>query len=146
MFGVSKSTMHGHAGPGQPTYPRATAPRQPPVANPARPTATSPQHRSPLGRRIGQSHLVAHHAAVPENRTGDTVEQAIIEAREDGELDAEEGSMLLNILSLDDTQVQDIADPRTDIDCVEVDNSLGEVIERIVASGHSRIARNRLLS
>ncbi|MEG6507026.1 hemolysin family protein [Nitratidesulfovibrio sp. 1201_IL3209] len=72
-------------------------------------------------------------------RTNDSVEQAIIEAREDGELDAEEGSMLLNILSLDDTQVQDIMTPRTDIDCVEVDNPLAEVIERIVASGHSRI-------
>lgn len=72
-------------------------------------------------------------------RSNDTVEQAIIEAREDGELDAEEGSMLLNILSLDGMQVQDIMTPRTDIDCVGEDNAVGSVIERIVESGHSRI-------
>ena len=49
------------------------------------------------------------------------------EAREDGELKAEEGSMLLSILTLDELQVQDIMTPRTDIDCVASGTSVAEV-------------------
>ena len=48
----------------------------------------------------------------------DAVEQAIREAGEEGDLDQQESSMLLRVLSLDDLQVQDIMTPRTDIVCV----------------------------
>jgi magnesium and cobalt transporter len=113
--------------------------RQPPVANTAPPHGdVTTTQEPPLDGESG-SPIWSRITRLFHGRTNDSVEQAIIEAREDGELDADEGSMLLNILSLDDTQVQDIMTPRTDIDCVEVDNPLGEVIERIVASGHSRI-------
>lgn len=74
-----------------------------------------------------------------QNRTGDTVEKAIMDAREDGELEAEEGSMLLSILRLDELQVQDIMTPRTDMDCAESGTPLVEVAGLIVSSGHSRI-------
>lgn len=74
----------------------------------------------------------ARHAA-------DTVEQAIREASEDGELDKEEGSMLLSVLTLDELQVQDIMTPRTDIACAPEENSIRQVAELIVATGHSRI-------
>ena len=71
--------------------------------------------------------------------SGDPVEEAILAARKEGDLEPEEGSMLLNILHLDDVQVQDIMIPRTDIDCVEVSQPLSDVIARIVETGHSRI-------
>lgn len=74
-----------------------------------------------------------------QNRNGDTVEKAIMEAREDGELEAEEGSMLLSILRLDELQVQDIMTPRTDMDCAESGTPLVEVAGLIISSGHSRI-------
>ncbi len=120
---------HAHAG---------TASR-PPVANTAPPHGdVTTTQEPPLDGESG-SPIWSRIARLFHGRTNDSVEQAIIEAREEGELDAEEGSMLLNILSLDDTQVQDIMTPRTDIDCVEAGNPLAEVIERIVASGHSRI-------
>lgn len=72
-------------------------------------------------------------------KNGDTVEKAILEARQDGELEAEEGSMLLNVLALDETLVDEIMVPRTDIDCTEIDSSVDQVVELIIESGHSRI-------
>jgi magnesium and cobalt transporter len=72
-------------------------------------------------------------------RNNDSVEQAIIEASEEGELLQEEGSMLLSVLHLDDLQVQGIMTPRTDIICASVDSSLADIVELILSSGHSRI-------
>ncbi len=69
----------------------------------------------------------------------DLVEKAIQEAREEGELDADEGSMLLSVLKLDELLVQDIMIPRTDFACADVESTVGEVVKIIVESGHSRI-------
>jgi magnesium and cobalt transporter len=67
------------------------------------------------------------------------VEQAIRDAREEGQLDKEEGSMLLNVLALDTMQVQDIMTPRTDIVCASDTDSIRVVSELSIESGHSRI-------
>lgn len=69
----------------------------------------------------------------------ESVEQAIRDASEEGELDKEEGSMLLSVLTLDELQVRDIMTPRTDIVCAEDTESIREVAEMIIATGHSRI-------
>ncbi len=69
----------------------------------------------------------------------ESLEKAILEARADGEVAAEEESMLLNILRIDDMQVQDVMTPRTDIDCVPSQSPLLDVAKFIVESGHSRI-------
>ena len=69
----------------------------------------------------------------------ESLEKAILEARAEGEVAADEESMLLSILRFDDLQVQDIMTPRTDIDCVPVGSVLMEVAQVIVDSGHSRI-------
>ncbi len=69
----------------------------------------------------------------------DSFEQAVLEARDEGELEAEEGSMILSILRLDELQVQDIMTPRTDFDCVAAGASLVEVASFFVDSGHSRL-------
>ncbi len=87
---------------------------------------------SSIWRRLSRL-FHARHAAT------DTVEQAIREASEEGELDKEEGSMLLSVLTLDELQVQDIMTPRTDIACAPEENSIRQVAEQIVATGHSRI-------
>ena len=52
----------------------------------------------------------------------DHLEQAIREAQEDGELKAEESSMLLSILSLDELQAQDIMTPRIDVTAFDIDD------------------------
>ncbi len=69
----------------------------------------------------------------------ESLEKAIVEAREDGEVEPDEESMLLGILRFDGLQVQDTMTPRTDIDCVSDDIPLKEVARVIVRSGHSRI-------
>lgn len=72
-------------------------------------------------------------------RHAETVEQAIREAGEDGELDKEERSMLLSILKLDELQVHDIMTPRTDIVCTSDEAGIREVAGIITSTGHSRI-------
>lgn len=72
-------------------------------------------------------------------RHTDSVEQAIRDASEEGELDEEEGSMLLSVLTLDELQVQDIMTPRTDIVCASDAETIREVAALIISSGHSRI-------
>jgi len=69
----------------------------------------------------------------------ENLEQAIIEARNDGELEAAEGSMILSILKLDDVKVQDIMTPRMDFDCVEIGTPIVEAAACCVESGHSRL-------
>ena len=72
-------------------------------------------------------------------RSGDSIEQAVMEARDEGELDLAEGSMLLSILRLDDVQVQDIMTPRTDFDCMPTGAPVSEVAQCILETGHSRL-------
>ena len=74
-----------------------------------------------------------------QNHDNDPVEQAIIEASEEGELEPGEGSMLLSILRLDDLQVQDIMVTRTDMACAPADSTIAQVVDIIIESGHSRI-------
>lgn len=70
---------------------------------------------------------------------GEDLEQAILEARDDGDLEAQEGSMILSILQLDNMQVQDIMTPRTDFDCLPRGTTILETARCIVETGHSRL-------
>ena len=63
----------------------------------------------------------------------ESLEQAIIDAREDGEVEPEEESMLLGILRFNDLKVFDTMTPRTDIDCVSQDLSTRDVAAKVVA-------------
>lgn len=86
---------------------------------------------SGIWRRLGKLFHGRHDA--------DTVEQAIRDASEDGELDKEEGSMLLRVLDLDELHVRDIMTPRTDIACAPEESGIREAAALIMATGHSRI-------
>lgn len=90
-----------------------------------------PQENESIWARL--SRLFAHDSGE------ESLEKAIIEARAEGEVEAEEESMLLGILRFNDLQVQDTMIPRTDIDCVPEDMPLPDVARVIVESGHSRI-------
>ncbi|MCR4665956.1 MAG: hemolysin family protein [Desulfovibrio sp.] len=67
------------------------------------------------------------------------LEQAILDASADGEVEPEEKSMLLGILRFNDLFVHDTMTPRTDMDCIPVESTLDDVARLIVKSGHSRI-------
>ncbi len=90
-----------------------------------------PQEHESIWTRL--SRIFAHDSGE------ESLEKAIIEARAEGEVEAEEESMLLGILRFNDLQVQDTMIPRTDIDCVPEDMPLPDVARVIVESGHSRI-------
>ncbi|MDK2872561.1 MAG: hemolysin (HlyC) family protein [Desulfomicrobiaceae bacterium] len=72
-------------------------------------------------------------------KTDCQVEDAIMEAKDDGEIATDEASMLLNILQLADKQAYEIMVPRTDIVCVEVDETISEIARKVFESGHSRL-------
>ncbi|MFP4169151.1 MAG: hemolysin family protein [Desulfonatronovibrionaceae bacterium] len=67
------------------------------------------------------------------------LEEIILEAKDEGELKADEVAMLLNVLQLGQKQASEIMIPRTDLVCAEAGNSLREVVQVIIESGHSRI-------
>ena len=69
----------------------------------------------------------------------ESLERAIIDARAEGEVEAEEESMLLGILRFNDLKVEDTMTPRTDIDCVSQNATIREAVAAVIASGHSRI-------
>ncbi len=68
----------------------------------------------------------------------ENIEQAIIEAQEEGELKEEESSMLLSILELDSMQISEIMVPRTDMCCLPSDANIAQIAQSIVETGHSR--------
>lgn len=67
------------------------------------------------------------------------LEEHILDAKDEGAIPAEQVSMLLNVLDLGKTRVEDIMVPRIDIACAEADASLEELAGLIVTCGHSRI-------
>lgn len=70
---------------------------------------------------------------------GSQIEDALLEARQDGELTATEVSMMSNVLRLGRKQVCDIMIPRTDIQCTEIEDPLEDIAALIMECGHSRI-------
>ena len=72
-------------------------------------------------------------------KSDDNLEQAIMDAREEGDVEAEESNMLLSVLELSEKQVQEIMTPRTDITCLTYDATIKEAAQCILENGHSRI-------
>ena len=71
---------------------------------------------------------------------GQQIEEHILEAKADGELESDEVSMLLNILELDEKHVTEIMVPRTDMACADAKSTVKDVADIIVSQGaHSRI-------
>lgn len=113
--------------------------RQAPGRHPHQPSPRFPNTEDTLDDGSDSSSIWQRLGRLFHGRHADSVEQAIRDASEEGELDKEEGSMLLSVLTLDELQVQDIMTPRTDIVCASDDESIREVAALIVATGHSRI-------
>lgn len=67
------------------------------------------------------------------------VQEIILEARAEGELQRDEAAMLLNVLRLRQKQVHDIMVPRPDIVAAEAGSTIQELAEVIIEKGHSRI-------
>ena len=87
-------------------------------------------HTASIWARLGQ--FFSHDS-------DESLEKAILDARADGEVEAEESSMLLGILRFNDLRVQDTMTPRADIDCVSEDMLMKDVATMVLSSGHSRL-------
>lgn len=71
---------------------------------------------------------------------GQQLEEHILEARAEGEIESDEVSMLLNVLEFDKKHVSEIMVPRTDMACADAKSSVKDVADIIVSQGaHSRI-------
>ena len=56
-----------------------------------------------------------------------------------GEIDDEEARIITNVIDLSETPVRAVMTPRTDMTAVPVDAPIGDVLDAIIRSGHSRI-------
>ncbi len=56
----------------------------------------------------------------------------------DGELDAEEKSMLSGVLEVSETQARDVMVPRSQMVVIDIETDFDEMLKLIVESGHSR--------
>jgi len=71
--------------------------------------------------------------------TEEEIQDIIDASEEEGLINPEENEMIRSIFALSDTVVREIMVPRTDMACVSVDTSVGEVLKTIITCGHSRI-------
>lgn len=62
--------------------------------------------------------------------------QTFIQA--EGELDAEEKSMLSGVLEVSETQVREVMVPRSQMVCIDIEQEFDEILALIVETGHSR--------
>ncbi|QGY41146.1 CBS domain-containing protein [Pseudodesulfovibrio cashew] len=71
---------------------------------------------------------------------GHDLEEHIMEAKAEGEIEPHEVSMLLNILDFDEKMVTEIMVPRTDMACAEESSTVQDIAQIIIEQGaHSRI-------
>lgn len=71
---------------------------------------------------------------------GQQLEEHILDARAEGEIESDEVSMLLNILEFDEKFVTEVMVPRTDMVCASDDSTVKDIADIIISQGaHSRI-------
>lgn len=75
----------------------------------------------------------------PEARSEEELQDLIDASELKGIIDEDEGDMLQSILELDETIVREVMVPRTDMVCVDCEAPFSQVLDAVLASGHSRI-------
>ena len=91
--------------------------------------------------------LLRHVFPAPEEHPGEEVVEAareeirvaIEDGATEGALEAGQVEMIEGILKFRDAQVDEVMTPRTDMECLEADTTLGEAMSAIEAFRHSRI-------
>jgi hemolysin (HlyC) family protein len=69
----------------------------------------------------------------------DDLQVALLDSSESSAFSDGERSMLANVLKLAEMRVEDVMVPRADIEAADERESLGEVVEKLRESGHSRL-------
>lgn len=71
--------------------------------------------------------------------TADEIHGLIEASEEEGLVNEDESEMIRSIFSLSSTVVREIMVPRTEMACISADATISELLETIIACGHSRI-------
>lgn len=93
---------------------------------------------------VARSSFFERLAGLFSKRNGSTLREEIADALAETEADVEafspgERAMLNNILRLREVRVEDVMIPRADIEAVEINTTLGELMNLFERSGHSRM-------
>ena len=90
-------------------------------------------------KKSGFLELVSRFMTGRKKTTVEELQEFIEASEEDGLVNEEESEMIRSIFSLRTTVVREIMVPRTDMACVSVEATVGEILETIINCGHSRI-------
>lgn len=96
-----------------------------------KPPSSNGVNRTGLWRRLSQALSGA-------SLSRDELKTQIREAREDPSFDREEQAMLQGVMDVSETQVREVMVPRSQMVCLEYDQSFEDMLETIIESGHSR--------
>ena len=67
------------------------------------------------------------------------IQEVMDAGEEEGLINEEENAMIRSILSLGDSMVREIMLPRMEMACVSIEDEVSQVVEAIIACGHSRL-------
>lgn len=67
------------------------------------------------------------------------IQEMMDAGEEEGLINREENAMIRSILALGDSVVREIMLPRTEMACVSIDDEVQQVLDQIIACGHSRL-------
>ena len=71
--------------------------------------------------------------------TEEDIQEVITAGEEEGLINQEENAMIQSIFHFRDTVVREIMVPRNDMGCIDSNDSIQEVLSKIIAFGHSRL-------
>jgi CBS domain containing-hemolysin-like protein len=90
-------------------------------------------------KNAGLVAMLRRFLAGPKPVTEEEIQELMNAGEEEGLINEEENEMIQSIFALRDTVVREIMVPRTDMAYVTVDATVREVLNSIIACGHSRI-------
>lgn len=90
-------------------------------------------------RKSGFIELVSRLVTGRKRTTEQDINDFIDASEEEGLVNEEESEMIRSIFSLGTTIVREVMVPRTEMACVKVDATVRELLDTIIACGHSRI-------
>lgn len=90
-------------------------------------------------KNLGMMDMISRFLSGRRKVTEAEIQELMDAGEEEGVINEEENQMIRSILALGDTVVREIMVPRTDMAFVSADAGVKEVLEGIIACGHSRI-------
>src|SRR6185369_14652268 len=90
-------------------------------------------------RKSGFIELVSRLVSGRKRTTEQDINDFIDASEEEGLVNEEESEMIRSIFSLGTTTVREVMIPRTEMACITVDATIRELLDTIIACGHSRI-------